>query len=78
MRIAVRYRPADHRVGGDWYDLFPLPGGRIGIVIGDVVGHDLPAAVTMGRLQTALHLPNDDDIAPIGLRLGRAADTAVG
>ena len=55
--VAVaRYVPAnaDHDVGGDWYDVFPLPGGRVGFAVGDVVGHDLNAAVAMSRLQTAL------------------------
>ena len=53
-RAAVSYRPADHLVGGDWYDVFGLPGDRIGIAVGDVAGHDLPAAAAMGRLQVAL------------------------
>jgi hypothetical protein len=54
--IGVRYRPAErsHDVGGDWYDAFELPGGRIGFAVGDVVGHDLDAAVAMGRLQQLL------------------------
>jgi GAF domain-containing protein len=54
--IGVRYRPADrsHDVGGDWYDAFELPGGRIGLAVGDVVGHDLDAAIAMGRLQQLL------------------------
>jgi hypothetical protein len=54
--IGVRYRTADrsHDVGGDWYDAFELPGGRIGFAVGDVVGHDLDAAVAMGRLQQLL------------------------
>ena len=55
--IGVRYRPADlgRDVGGDWYDVFELPGGRIGFAVGDVVGHDLEAAVAMGRLQQLVH-----------------------
>jgi len=54
--IGVRYRPADrsHDVGGDWYDAFELSGGRIGFAVGDVVGHDLDAAIAMGRLQQLL------------------------
>jgi GAF domain-containing protein len=54
--IGVRYRPAErgHDVGGDWYDAFQLPHGRIGFAVGDVVGHDLDAAVAMGRLQQLL------------------------
>jgi serine phosphatase RsbU (regulator of sigma subunit)/integral membrane sensor domain MASE1 len=55
------YRPADqqHDIGGDWYDAFPLPGGLVGIVVGDVVGHDLPAAAAMGRLHSALRVLAD-------------------
>ncbi|HEX6336768.1 MAG TPA: GAF domain-containing SpoIIE family protein phosphatase [Jiangellaceae bacterium] len=41
-------------VGGDWYDVFTLPGGRTGVAIGDVVGRGMPAAVVMGRLRSAL------------------------
>jgi sigma-B regulation protein RsbU (phosphoserine phosphatase) len=53
--LAARYVPgADTGVGGDWYDVFPLPGGRLGVVIGDVVGKGLAAAIVMGRLRSAL------------------------
>ena len=54
--IGVRYRPAKRGqdVGGDWCDVFELSGGRIGFAVGDVVGHDLKAAVAMGRLQQML------------------------
>jgi sigma-B regulation protein RsbU (phosphoserine phosphatase) len=53
--LAARYVPgADSGVGGDWYDVFELPGERIGVVIGDVVGNGLRAAVVMGRLRSAL------------------------
>lgn len=53
--LASRYVPgADSGVGGDWYDVFSLPGERLGLVIGDVVGHGLAAAVVMGRLRSAL------------------------
>ncbi|WP_330276077.1 SpoIIE family protein phosphatase [Lentzea sp. NBC_00516] len=53
--FAARYVPgAESGVGGDWYDVFELPGDRIGVVIGDVVGSGLPAAVVMGRLRSAL------------------------
>jgi serine phosphatase RsbU (regulator of sigma subunit) len=56
VELVGRYRPADahHDVGGDWYDAFPLPGGRTGFAVGDVVGHDLRAAAAMGRLHSAL------------------------
>jgi phosphoserine phosphatase RsbU/P len=54
-QLAARYVPgADSGVGGDWYDVFTLPGRRIGVVIGDVVGNGLPAAIVMGRLRSAL------------------------
>jgi putative methionine-R-sulfoxide reductase with GAF domain len=53
--LAARYVPgADIGVGGDWYDVFPLPGDRLGVVIGDVVGNGLGAAVVMGRMRSAL------------------------
>jgi serine phosphatase RsbU (regulator of sigma subunit)/integral membrane sensor domain MASE1 len=56
--LAGCYRPADqqHDIGGDWYDAFPLPGGRLGFAVGDVVGHDLRAAAAMGRLHSALRV----------------------
>ncbi|WP_329790941.1 GAF domain-containing SpoIIE family protein phosphatase [Lentzea sp. DG1S-22] len=53
--LAARYvAGAESGVGGDWYDVFELPGDRIGVVIGDVVGNGLRAAVVMGRLRSAL------------------------
>ncbi|HZU61987.1 MAG TPA: SpoIIE family protein phosphatase [Solirubrobacteraceae bacterium] len=55
ISAAARYMPASYDVGGDWYDVFQLPRGRFGIVIGDVVGHGLKAAALMGQLRTALH-----------------------
>jgi anti-sigma regulatory factor (Ser/Thr protein kinase)/putative methionine-R-sulfoxide reductase with GAF domain len=55
VSAAARYMPASYDVGGDWYDVFQLPRGRFGIVIGDVVGHGLKAAALMGQLRTALH-----------------------
>ena len=55
LEFASRYVPgASTGVGGDWYDVFGLPGDRVGVVIGDVVGHGLAAAVVMGRLRSAL------------------------
>ncbi|MFK0256370.1 PP2C family protein-serine/threonine phosphatase [Streptomyces sp. NPDC090445] len=53
---AVRYRPATRalNVCGDWYDLVELPGGRVAVAVGDVVGHGLPAACVMGQLRSAL------------------------
>ncbi|MFD5026893.1 SpoIIE family protein phosphatase [Streptomyces sp. NPDC058373] len=55
-QIAVRYRSAraGRDVGGDWYDVIPLPGGHVGLVIGDVQGHDTHAAAVMGQLRIVL------------------------
>lgn len=52
--VAVRYIPARDEVGGDWYEVMPLPGGRTGFVIGDVVGHGVRAAALMGQLRAVL------------------------
>ncbi|MGV9249887.1 SpoIIE family protein phosphatase [Streptomyces sp. NPDC003697] len=58
--VAVRYRAGraggvpGRDIGGDWYDLIPLPGGRVGAVIGDVQGHDTHAAAVMGQLRIVL------------------------
>ncbi|WP_344427671.1 GAF domain-containing SpoIIE family protein phosphatase, partial [Amycolatopsis minnesotensis] len=55
LEFAARYVPGTSTgVGGDWYDQFELPGGRLGIVIGDVAGNGLGAAIVMGRLRSAL------------------------
>jgi serine phosphatase RsbU (regulator of sigma subunit) len=54
LELAGRYVPADGKLGGDWYDVLVLPDGRVGLVIGDVAGHGLEAAVVMGRLRSAL------------------------
>ncbi|MFI8763554.1 SpoIIE family protein phosphatase [Streptomyces sp. NPDC053792] len=53
LRIAHRYLPGSHvtEVGGDWYDVIDLPGGRVALVVGDVMGHGVPAAAAMGRLR---------------------------
>ncbi|GGQ20164.1 SpoIIE family protein phosphatase [Streptomyces roseolilacinus] len=55
-QVAVRYRAArlGRDIGGDWYDVIPLPGGRVGAVIGDVQGHDTHAAAVMGQLRIVL------------------------
>jgi sigma-B regulation protein RsbU (phosphoserine phosphatase) len=52
--LAARYVTGSGYVGGDWYDVFLLPGGELGMVIGDVAGSGLPAAVIMGRMRSAL------------------------
>lgn len=56
IQVAARYSPGSDlvAVGGDWYDLFPLPDGRIGLAIGDVAGHGLAEAAIMAQLRNAL------------------------
>ncbi|WP_165865759.1 PP2C family protein-serine/threonine phosphatase [Vallicoccus soli] len=56
VALAVDYRPAQGslQVGGDWYDAFPLPDGRLALVVGDVVGHDVEAAAVMGQMRSLL------------------------
>jgi phosphoserine phosphatase RsbU/P len=54
MEMAARYIPGTGGVGGDWYDVFVLPSGEMCVVIGDVAGSGLPAAVIMGRMRSAL------------------------
>jgi len=54
LEMAARYVPGTGRVGGDWYDVFPLPTGEVCAVIGDVAGTGLPAAVIMGRIRSSL------------------------
>jgi len=74
LDVAARYVPgAQVGVGGDWYDLFELPSGHIGIVIGDVAGSGLHAAVVMGRIRSALraYALETDDPADVLTRLDR-------
>lgn len=52
--FAARFIPGHGAIGGDWYDVFFLPSGELGLVVGDVAGSGLPAAVIMGRLRSAL------------------------
>jgi sigma-B regulation protein RsbU (phosphoserine phosphatase) len=54
LELAARYVTGTGNVGGDWYDVFVLPSGELGIVVGDVAGSGLPAAVIMGRMRSAL------------------------
>jgi putative methionine-R-sulfoxide reductase with GAF domain len=55
VELAARYVPGHaFGIGGDWYDVFPLPSGWLGVVIGDVSGHGLASAVVMGRVRSAL------------------------
>ncbi|HZG04809.1 MAG TPA: SpoIIE family protein phosphatase [Streptomyces sp.] len=64
LELAHRYLPAQSGVGGDWFDVIPLSGGRVALVVGDVVGHGLHAAATMGRLRTAVHNFSALDLPP--------------
>jgi serine phosphatase RsbU (regulator of sigma subunit)/anti-sigma regulatory factor (Ser/Thr protein kinase) len=57
VEVKHRYLPGSKliEIGGDWYESIALPGGRVALVVGDVAGHGVRAAVTMGRLRTAIH-----------------------
>jgi serine phosphatase RsbU (regulator of sigma subunit) len=73
LDVAVRYLPAEGDLGGDWYDIFVLPSGKVGFVMGDVEGHGLRAAVVMGRLRSALraYALDHEDPAEVLHRLDR-------
>ncbi|MFE5937066.1 SpoIIE family protein phosphatase [Streptomyces sp. NPDC056470] len=60
------YRPADELsgLGGDWFDVIPLSGARVALVVGEVVGHGIEAAATMGQLRTAVRTLADLDLSP--------------
>ncbi|MFF4659693.1 SpoIIE family protein phosphatase [Streptomyces sp. NPDC001381] len=64
VEVAHRYLPARTRagLGGDWFDVIPLSGARVALVVGDVVGHGLRASATMGRLRTAVRTLADVDL----------------
>lgn len=66
VETAVRYLPADPQagVGGDWFDVIPLSGARVALVVGDVVGHGVHASAAMGRLRTAVRALPDVDLPP--------------
>ncbi|WP_244217620.1 SpoIIE family protein phosphatase [Streptomyces carpinensis] len=66
VETAARYVPAGcgAQAGGDWFDVVPLPGARVGLVVGDVVGHGIHASATMGRLRTAVRTLADIDLPP--------------
>ncbi|MFF4942667.1 SpoIIE family protein phosphatase [Streptomyces rubiginosohelvolus] len=82
VRTAYRYLPADDvtGVGGDWFDVIPLSGTRVGLVVGDVVGHGLQAAATMGRLRTSvrafaqLDMPPDELLTRLDDLVGQPAE----
>ena len=81
LTFSARYLPAAAKrlVGGDWYDVIPLPDGRVGIVIGDVVGHGLEAAILMGALRSALQAYAVQGLSPAETAplLARFAQTTV-
>ncbi|MFI9719022.1 SpoIIE family protein phosphatase [Streptomyces sp. NPDC052396] len=66
VRLASRYLPAAEtaRVGGDWYDAIPLPGNRIALVVGDVMGHSMTSAAIMGQLRTTAQTLAGLDLPP--------------
>ncbi|MFF4546853.1 SpoIIE family protein phosphatase [Streptomyces sp. NPDC001435] len=66
MDIATRYLPSVSQagVGGDWFDVIPLSGTRVALVVGDVVGHGIRASATMGRVRTAVRTLADVDLPP--------------
>ncbi|GAA0476995.1 SpoIIE family protein phosphatase [Streptomyces sp. NPDC046215] len=77
VEVAHRYLPAESGVGGDWFDVIPLSSTRVALVVGDVVGHGLHAAATMGRLRTAarnfaeLDMPPDEVLTHLDNLVGR-------
>ncbi|MFI1367416.1 ATP-binding SpoIIE family protein phosphatase [Streptomyces griseochromogenes] len=87
VEVAYRYLPADAEagVGGDWFDVIPLSGARVALVVGDVVGHGIHAAASMGRLRAAVQTLADMDLPPeellthvddLVLRLSEEAEAA--
>jgi serine phosphatase RsbU (regulator of sigma subunit) len=93
LDVAVRYRPASQlaRVGGDWYDCYPLPDGAVAVMVGDVAGHDQAAAATMGQLRnlargvaysadvwTPAQVLEDLDLAMTGLGMEEVATAVIG
>ncbi|MET7898789.1 SpoIIE family protein phosphatase [Streptomyces mirabilis] len=78
VEVAWRYLPAGglDGVGGDWCDVIPLSGARVALVVGDVMGHGIDAAATMGRLRAAVHTLADLDLPPDEL-LARLDDAVI-
>ncbi|GAA2925637.1 MULTISPECIES: SpoIIE family protein phosphatase [Streptomyces] len=66
VETASRYLPASAQagVGGDWFDVIPLSGARVGLVVGDVVGHGIQASAAMGRLRATVRTLADVDLPP--------------
>ncbi|MER6068237.1 SpoIIE family protein phosphatase [Streptomyces sp. NPDC001817] len=81
VEVAACYRPADELtgLGGDWYDIIPLSGARVALVVGEAPGHGIDAAAAMGRLRTAVHtlaaldLPPEEVLAHLDDLVGRMA-----
>ncbi|MFD8388800.1 SpoIIE family protein phosphatase [Streptomyces sp. NPDC059680] len=81
VEVAACYRPADELtgLGGDWYDVIPLSGARVALIVGEVPGHGIDAAAAMGRLRTAVHtlaaldLPPEEVLAHLDDLVGRMA-----
>jgi serine phosphatase RsbU (regulator of sigma subunit)/PAS domain-containing protein/anti-sigma regulatory factor (Ser/Thr protein kinase) len=84
VEVASRYLASDVRggVGGDWFDVIPLSGARVALVVGDVVGHGIHASASMGRLRTAvrtladLELPPDELLARLDDLVGNPFETS--
>ena len=78
VELAVRYLPGTRQteISGDWYDVIPLPDGRVGVVIGDVVGRGIEAAATMSQLRTALRAYAVEGLEPAAVvaKLHRLVD----
>ncbi|EST37575.1 hypothetical protein N566_12255 [Streptomycetaceae bacterium MP113-05] len=66
LEVACRYQPAGaaSEIGGDWFDVLPLAGGRTALVVGDVMGSGVTAAATMGQLRTTIRALSDLDLDP--------------
>jgi hypothetical protein len=82
VEVAYRYLPGNPtaQVGGDWFDAIPLPGGRVALVVGDVMGHGVHSAATMGQLRTAVRTLAALDLPPdqVLRHLDRLFDDTVG
>jgi serine phosphatase RsbU (regulator of sigma subunit) len=78
LDLAARYiaSGAGQQVGGDWFDVFPIAGARVGLVVGDVIGHDLTAASEMAQIRSALraYAVDGDPPAEVITRLDRLVD----
>jgi PAS domain S-box-containing protein len=80
IQVAARYLPGGGNVGGDWYDALPLEGGRVGVAMGDVVGHGIGAAALMGQLRHAMRAYALEGHSPAGVldRLDRVVRSLEG